>query len=880
MADDASTTGVGRRPLPAGGVTLFFSDIEGSTRAWEQHPLAMPGALAQHSLAVRGAIEARGGVVVKDTGDGVFAAFASAAAAIAAAVEAQRALQGVSWGETGPLRARIGLHTAEIEPEHGDYHGPAVNRCARIMGVAHGGQVLISEATHREALPPGADISFLDLGAQRLRDLSATVRLFQVLHPELPAEFPPVRSIGVLPNNLPAELSSLVGRDAELAELAGLLTGARLLTLTGSGGVGKTRLALQLAADLAEEFADGVWLTDLSGLAEPALVAQQIASALRLHDQPGRTWLDAVAWYLRDKQVVLLLDNCEHLLGAAADAVATLLERCPRVKVLATSREALGVAGEVVWRVPPLPVGRPGRPAEAERLFLERAGEVDAHALQGEPDLEAIVQICRALDGLPLAIELAAARTRVLSAREISARLDDRFRLLTGGRRTALPRQRALEATVAWSYDLLDDRERAVFDRLSVFAGGFTLAAVEQVCAGGPIEASDVLDLLTSLVDRSLVVHERGDQESSRFAMLETLRVYGRQRLLDRGELRQVRASHLAWANDFARAAEPHLDGPDQERWLVLVAADLDNVRAALGWALDGGDSSVGLACAATLYRYWYVRAVREGRLWLDRLLAAAEHAPAKLVAKALHAAGDLTQFQGDNEAARGLHHRALEIYVALGNRRGEAWALQGLGRAEWGAVAPQEVKSRFEAALAIFRQLHDLGGIAFTLQYLALWEAHFGSPAGAQKVIEEYMALVIPTQVPQLVAHGLEMSAIAAWRASGELESSRTQFRQALDLYRQIGSVYCTLHCLESIAAAAHDTLREDAARLLAAVDALRAEGGTPVPPYERLYYDQACAELRVALGPVVVAEQTRLGRSLDLGAATELAGTMLGAP
>ena len=873
-AEDTRSTADG---LPSGSVTLFFSDIEGSTRAWEQHPVAMPGALAQHTGSVRGAIERHGGQLVKDTGDGVFAVFGGAAEAVAAAVDAQRALRDAAWGETGPLRARIGLHTAEMEPERGDYHGPPVNRCARIMGVGHGDQVLVSESTHRalDRVPDGVD--FLDLGPTRLRDLSVAVRLFQVLHPDLPAEFPPLRSIDVLPTNLPASLSSLIGRDDALAELAGLLGETRLLTLTGPGGVGKTRLALQLAADQAERFADGVWLTELAGLSEPALVPRQIATALRIADQPGRADLDAVAWYLRGRQVLLVLDNCEHLLEVTASVVQVLLERCPRLGVVTTTREVLGVPGEVTWPAPPLAVGGADAGGTAERLFVERAREIDPRFAPTPADRAAIARVCRRLDGLPLAIELAAARTRVLSPAEIAARLDDRFRLLTGGRRTALPRQRTLEATVAWSYDLLDDRERALFDRASVFAGGFTLPAAERVCTGEPLTPEDTLDVLSALAEQSLVQHETSE-EGSRFSLLETMRAYGQQQLAAAGEVGRRRGAHLIWANDFARTAEPHLDGPEQGRWLDLVAADIDNIRAALVWAASDGDPVTGLGCAATLYRYWYVRAIREGRLWLERLLTAGEQAPPKLVAKALYAAGELTQMTGDYPAARERHQAALDIYRAIGNRRGEAWTLMGLGRAEWGAVEPAALKLRFVAAVEIFRELGDVAGLAFTLPYVAGCEFMSGSPASAAEVVQEYAAIAMPTGIPQIVAHCCELSAIADLLTTDDRARPRGQLSEALRLFRQIGSTYCTLHCLENIAAWAAGPQPAAAARLLAAVEQLRLDGGTPVPPAERLVYDDASAAVLAALGPEGVAEQSRLGAALDLDAAVRLAHELLG--
>jgi predicted ATPase/class 3 adenylate cyclase len=875
----ADELGVAPGDLPAGDVTFFFSDIEGSTRAWELHRTAMPAALARHQGVVRGAIDGSGGTVVKDTGDGVFAVFPSTRAAVLAAVEAQRGLRATQWGETGPLRARMGLHTGEAEPEQGDYHGVPVNRCARIMGVAHGGQVLVSEAAYqRVALDPPPHVSFLDLGPHRLRDLSVAVRLWQVRHPDIDADFPALRSLDVLPNNLPALPSSLVGRGQELAELAEVLSHTRLLTLVGAGGVGKTRLALQLAADLADHFTDGVWFVDLAGLGEPELVPQAVASALRIGEQSGRPWIDSVLWYLRDRHVLLLVDNCEHLITAVASLTRQVLEGCPGVKVLATSREALHTPGEVAWSVPSLPLPNGVTTSDAERLFLVRAGEADPRYRPDGADRDAVAQICARLDGLPLAIELAAARVRVLSATEIAARLDDRFRLLTGGARTSLPRQRTLEAAVAWSYDLLDEPQRRLFERLSVFAGGFTLAAAEQVCAGDPIDASDVLDLLSGLVERSLVVHEQPGPPS-RYRMLETTRAYGKDRLVDSGMLASLRDAHLAWIDSFVHTAKPHLDGPDQEQWLDAVAVELDDVRAALSWALAGGDTVTGLACAATLYRYWYVRAVREGRMWLDRLLAQAAEAPPKILAKALYAAGELASDQGDHEVARSRHEQALRLYREVGNRHGEAWALHGLGIAEWGLGRTASAGERLHAALDLFRELGDPVGMAFALQVGAGWELAFGDVATAGEYVDEHSKLVRPTGIAQLIAHANELSAYARWRQSNDPALAREGLREALRLHHEIGSVFCMAHCLEGVAGLAVDMRRPDvAARLLGATDAVREAAGTPVPPYEHLLYDDTWEGARSALGEERFAAELARGRELDLGAAVDEALAVLG--
>lgn len=862
------------RDLPYGELTFLFSDIESSTRAWELHPDAMPAALARHQAAVRAAVAEYGGTVVKDTGDGLFAVFPCARAGVMAAVLAQRELKALSWRQTGPLRARMGLHTAEAEPEHGDYHGVPVNRCARIMGVAHGGQVLVSETTHHGlVLDPPPEVSFLDLGRHRLRDLSVAVQLLQVIHPGLDLEFPPLRSLDVLPNNLPAMPSSLIGRSQELTEIAGLLTQTRLLTLTGAGGVGKTRLALQLAADQAETFSDGVWVVDLAGLGEPDLVPQAVASALRVAEQPGRSWVDSVLWFLHSRRVLLVLDNCEHLLTAVASLTELVLERCPGATVLATSREALHTPGEVAWRVPSLALPNGVGISDAERLFLQRAGEADPRYRPAGADRDAVAQICLRLDGLPLAIELAAARVRVLSATEIADRLDDRFRLLTGGSRISMPRQRTLEAAVAWSYDLLEDRQRRLFERLSVFAGGFTLSAAEAVCAASPIGSPEVLDLLTDLADRSLVIHEPGTP--SRYRLLETMRAYGRDRLLRNGELQGIRNAHLAWVSDFVRTAAPKLEGPQQERWLHTVAADLDNIRAALAWSHSGGDASIGLASAASLFRYWYVRAVREGRLWLDRLLdATASDTPPKLLAKALYADGSLTAFTGDNEGACRRHERALAIYRTLGHRHGEAWALHGLGVAEWGHREPLAMKARFEQALQIFHEIHDPVGIAFTLQFLILWETCYGDLARAARYLEEDERLVREVGMPLLLAHHAEFAALVLWRSTGDERGVGDHLRTAIDLYDRIGSIFCTMHGLESVAYfESHAGRAELAACLLGAVDKLRAESGTPVPVHEHMFYEESSAMMLAKLGAERYEAARREGEALTLNEAMDTA-------
>jgi predicted ATPase/class 3 adenylate cyclase len=568
--------------LPTGTVTFLFTDIEGSTQLWEQHPDAMRLALARHDASLTAAIQSNHGHVFKTVGDAFCAAFAMAPDAIDAALAAQRHLHALQPSAVPSaaglaLKVRIALHTGAAKVRGGDYFGPALNRVARLLAIAHGGQVLLSGATQelvQDDLPPGS--SLRDLGRHRLRDLQRPEQVYQLFAPDLPAHFPPLRSLEAFRHNLPVQLTSFIGRKREMAEVKRLLAESRLLTLTGSGGCGKTRLALQVAADLLEEFPEGVWLVELAPLADPGLVPQAVASVLGLREEPGRSLTATLTDALRARSLLLVLDNCEHLLSACAQLVESLLHACPQLRVLASSREGLGIGGEQTYPVPSLSLPDPQRlPAldelqeyEAVRLFAERAGLSQPRFAVTAANAPSVVQVCRRLDGIPLAIELAAARMKALPVEKIAERLDDCFRLLTGGSRTALPRQQTLRALIDWSYNLLSEPERTLLRRVSVFAGGWTLEAAEAVCAGeaecagappGPlpgIKAWEVIDLLTSLVEKSLVMYEEQGGEA-RYRLLETVRQYARDRLLETGEAAAVRGRHRDWCLALAERAEP-----------------------------------------------------------------------------------------------------------------------------------------------------------------------------------------------------------------------------------------------------------------------------------------------------------------------------------
>jgi len=584
--------------LPSGTVSFLFTDLEGSTRLWEEHPGEMGGALARHDEILRVAIESHRGHVVKTTGDGAHAAFVTASDAIDAAVAAQLLLDAEPWRDTGQLRVRMGIHTGGGELRDGDYYSSAVNRAARLMSVAHGGQIVVSLATSE--LVRGTTVELMDLGMHRLRDLGEPEHVFQVMHPGLGREFPLLRSLDAFPTNLPLQLTTFVGRDDDVAEVLEAVHHSRVVTLIGVGGVGKTRLAVQAAAEALPRYRDGVWLCELGPLSDPAALPDVVAASLGVQQRPGQSMTESLVATLRSKELLVVLDNCEHLLDAAAQLVAALMAACPSMTVLATGREGLGVRGERMMMVRSLPLPGEGAAteeilaADAVQLFTERAEQAGGQFELDEETAATIAQLCRRLDGIPLAIELAAARTRMMSPHEIAARLDERFRLLTGGSRTAVERHRTLRQAVDWSYDLLDPRERAILDCLGVFAGGFTLGAAEAVASGGDVDPLYVLDGVTQLVDKSLVVAEREDH-GTRYRLLETIRQYALERLEENGATDALRRRHAQWCAQLVADAAAGSHGPDEPEWVTRIDRELDNLRAAITWATGANDIELAM---------------------------------------------------------------------------------------------------------------------------------------------------------------------------------------------------------------------------------------------------------------------------------------------
>ncbi len=662
---EGARTAVGTGP-PSGTVTLLFSDIEGSTRLWEQEPDAMASALKRHDEILRSAIEGSGGYVFKTVGDAFCATFRSAKEAVRAAAVAQRALFAEPWPEEAVLRVRMALHTGECEERDGDYVGPPVNRVARLQATTHAGQVVMSRVTTdlvRE-LPEG--VALRDLGEHWLKDLGQPERVFQIDVDGLQCDFPPLNSLTnpAVRQNLPAQASNFVGREQELVDLRTMLRGSRMVTLTGAGGSGKTRLALELAAErVVDGSGDGVWLVELAALTDAGFVASEVARVLGIVEEPGRPVTETLIDALRDRSLLVVLDNCEHLIDGSAKLADRLLRACPRVRILATSQEPLRIDGESLYRVPSLSLTSSGAATadeagecEAVQLFVDRAATSDPAFALTEANARHLLAVCRRLDGIPLAIELAAARLRSMSLVAIEERLDDRFRLLTKGSRTALPRHQTLGAMVDWSYDLLNAFEQAVLRRLSVFVGSWNLDAAVAVC-DDDLESWEVLDLLDSLIDKSLVQAESAQGEP-RYRMLETVRLYAAEQLRGAGQAENTsaRCAHAKVFLELAETAARNLHGAQQGEWLARLEADHDNLRAAFTHYLndyDGAEEALRLGRA--LRWFWFIRGFfDEGTEFAEAALAHMRaQQPTELRVSVLAAAGDLHNVRGEYAEAQ-----------------------------------------------------------------------------------------------------------------------------------------------------------------------------------------------------------------------------------
>ncbi len=934
-------------PLPTGTVTFLFTDIVGSTQLLHELGPDYDAVFTAHQQLLRSAFHAHHGHEVDTQGDAFFVAFQRASDALACAVAAQQALAAYPWPDGHPIEVRMGLHIGEPRIVEGHYVGIDVHRAARVAAAGHGGQIVLSEAVHSlaaGALPAGT--SLRDLGRHRLKDLPQPEHLYDVLIDGLRQDFPPLKTLEARPHNLPIPPTPLIGREKELAAIEALVRreNVRLVTLCGPGGTGKTRLSLQVAMDVLEDFHDGVYFVDLAPISDPELVPATIAQVLGVRDQGSRPLLDLLKDYLREKQLLLLLDNFEQVIPAAK-AVSDLLSTARKLKVLVTSREVLHLRGEQDFPVPPLavPNRKPLPPLErltqyeAVRLFIERAQLVKPDFDITKENAPAVAEICYRLDGLPLAIELAAARVRLLPPEAMLKRLDSRLKLLTGGARDAHYRQQTLRGTIEWSYDLLSEAEQRLFRRLGVFVGGWTLEAAEVVARdrlhvegwvvdeerlGRPTEEEsfvveegglDVLEGLGSLVDKSLVQQRESADGESRFAMLETIREYALERLEASGEAEAVRREHARYFLTLSLEAEPQLKGASQAEWVDRLLAEHDNTRAALAWGLKA-DVEVALRVAASQWRFWQLcGGPREGLRWLMAALERGDNAPARARAQALNAAGILTRIQGEPDRALTLHEQALEVFQALGDTPNIALALLAIGvHASWAGELPKAA-SFLQDALTLYRQAGDAWGEGQALVSLGVLSLFQGAMAKGASYFERNLAIQRTLGDEYAIAATLHNLGEIA-RFQGDYDGAAKRYRESLVIARHIGDdedAIVNLNWLSRIAQERgqyHDARqclleslplalrrgdprlileglercaellaaqqrREEAVRVLSAAAALRISTGIPVIPNDEPDLDRTRAALREQLGEAEFTAAWERGETMTLAEAVAYA-------
>ena len=884
-------------------VTHVFTDIEGSTRLWEMEPDRMARALAQHDALARRVVARHAGRLVKSTGDGWHAVFEDPADALRAACDFEIDLGDVGRSAGLPLSVRCGVHTGVAQARDGDFYGSSVNRTARIMAAAHGGQVLVSEAAARlvaDRLPEG--FALKELGRVRLRDLAGAECVYQLAHAALQDAFPPLRGLDATPNNLPSLASTFVGRTGTLAELAEALARHRLVTITGPGGIGKTRVAIQLAADVLDRFDDGAWLVELAPVADPTSVTATLAAALGVTEKPDEPLIVSVNKFLAERRALVVLDNCEHALDAIAPLADALLRGTSRTKLLATSREPLRIEGEYLYALPALALPANDAALGADNalrspaiaLFATRAHDQAPGFVLNDGNAPIVARICRTLDGMPLAIELAAARVRSLALDDIERRLDDRFRLLTGGLRADLPHHRTLESLVAWSHNLLDQRERALFDRCGVFVGSFDLDAAEAVGAAPPIEPAEVVDLVASLVDKSLIVADgSGDRRTVRYRMLETLRAFALRELVNQRAIDAAKQRHAAHYARLLRGIPGETEGDARGAYLACLETEIDNLRAALAFGLaepGTGEAAGELAVAFADFcelRGRYIEAGRAVEAALARLDASApsllkarlgkaashnaalrgrfaearthgETALAEFrrsgrpseVAAVLERLAQIAGWQGDYETSNRMLIESREIYIAEGDRLSEAKTLVNLATTCSLACRYEDAWTYAEQAVAAGRAIGALNVEGYAENALAAVLIQTDRPVEAREYCNRAVAIAqrIGDRLLEAVARG-DLAQVEL--AAGNVDASHPLSREVLEFFVASELHRETSFALDDIAHAL--ALRGElgvAAQLFAAADRIRLEFGIPLAASERVRMDARIAEVREKIG------------------------------
>ena len=922
--------------------TFLMTDIEGSTRLWEEHRDAMAVVLERHDATLREVVVQHDGRVVKTTGDGMLAAFADPAEAARAAIDGQRRLASLDVMPGVPVRVRMALHTGTAQARDDDYFGPALNRVARLLAIGHGGQILVSGVTAALLIDQlGAEAELIDRGDHVLRDVARAERVHQLVAPGLTRDFPPLRSVAVA-STLPIQMTSFVGREREIGEIDRLSRVHRLVTLIGVGGTGKTRLMLEVAPGVASRFRDGVRLAELAPTNDPDLVPLEVLRAIGGQEHPGSSTTNSLIDVLRYKELLLLLDNCEHVIDAATDVAYRIVTHCPGVTILATSREALGVDGETIFQVSSLGVVRVEHPADpharpaaeqfaeiasaaAVRLFVDRATSVVPSFTLTPENAPVVAEICERLDGIPLAIELAAARVTVLSVQDILQRLGDRFRLLTGGRRSAVPRQQTLQAMVDWSWDLLAEEDRRLLRRLSVFSGGWTLDAARAVCGEPGSDVNETLDSLERLVVRSMADVDRAG--GTRYGLLETIRQYALDRLAEADETEATRDRHVAYFVGQVEHEARQMKGAELIDALTRIDQDVDNVRAAIEWSLVADPESAGRLCVA-MWFYWRSRGNGlQFVAWLDEAVERVRALPptgdlgrdrgraillSRLLSAAAFAASTRTSGSRVQQAEEGLvlarslgdHDAIIEALGALWTTKWFAGATDGLREIAEASLAeatlvddPYEL-SMAEAALAAASALDDpveaerrlrsaadharRSGNAFAIAFVSMNFARIlgwlGRMDDARGVFDDAYAAYVETGDERL-ALATRSDLGHALRAAGDLDAAAAIYRQTIHGWEDRGERGAIANQFESFAFIAierGDLIR--AATLLGAAESLRDASGAHMVVLEQRTYDASVADLRARLDPSELATAWTAGGAMSVPSAVELA--TVGAP
>ena len=896
--------------LPSGTVTFLFTDIEGSTQLWEKYPEAMKAALAKHDSILRAAIESNNGHVIKTTGDGAHAVFSTAMDATNAAILSQQNLQLAIIDF--PLRVRMGLYTGEAELRDGDYYGPVLNRAARLMSVTHGGQILLAHGTAellREQLP--VETTLRDLGEHRLKDLTRPENIYQIVHTDLPGEFPPIKSLNSFPHNLPIQLTSFVGREKEIIEIKALLNSSHLVTLTGSGGTGKTRLSIEVGVEELTSFANGVWLIELAPLTDPSQIIPTLAQAFGLQEFAFHPLAQQVLDYLRDKKLLLILDNCEHLIEACARLADDLLHQCAGLKILASSREALGIAGEISYHVPSL------ADSESTQLFIDRARAVNPNFHLTENNVSAIGQISSRLDGIPLAIELAAARVKLLSPEQIAARLDDCFRLLVGGSRTALPRQQTLRALIDWSYDLLSDEEKQLLQFASVFVGGWTLDALEAVA-----EDPNTIEHLEQLVNKSLVVTEERETEM-RYFMLETIRQYAREKLFEAKQAGATRDRHFVY---FDKLSEPMWDAFRSENLSPMVRRtkdEVENFRAALEWGLENHvEENLRLATNFCILSNM-LGFVTEGVTIAQDAVECAKTLPTvsgdanlrrqKLIARALCTQGLMGLGTGNIPLVLQVLREAIAISRITGDKQILGYSLEMYYVATGFIHMPDGEDAAREGFQIFSHEINDNLGMGMAYMNMARLAAEKGDESEKEMYFEKLREKI--RESPRSFQAGIFFLGMGmdeklrgnyitakkhfedglkifkglsnlnfqlslrseighVERQAGNLHQARLIYRETIKDWQESGNrgaIANQLECFAFLAIADEEPQR--AVKLFSAADALRENAQLPMADYERIEYDQSMTQLRSMLAEKEFNALWAEGRAMTMNQAIQFA-------